>query len=214
MVQIVPAILAKTPQQLEEDVKKVNSAPSLEGGWVHIDFADDQFVPNKTVGLGEIERYPLALQKEAHLMVNHPLEWVEGLKKLGFERVVFHFESKDNVEEVIDKIKTAGMEVGVAIKDETSVENLEPFKDKIDLVLIMSVVPGFQGQPFLPSALEKIKELKVKNWPARVSIDGAVRETNAKEIIDAGADQLTVGSFLLKGDIEENVERIWEVIQG
>ena len=86
-------------------------------------------------------------------------------------------------------------------------------KDKIDLVLIMAIVPGFQGQPFLPEALDKIRGLKQLNWPVRISVDGAVRDDNAKQIVEAGVDQLTVGSYLLKGDLDENLERLWEAVK-
>ncbi len=106
------------------------------------------------------------------------------------------------------------MEAGIALKMETPIEKLEPYKDKIDLVLLMSIVPGFQGQPFLPEALDRIKSLKEKGWPVRISVDGSVRDSNARQIVQAGADQLSVGSFLLTGDINENMEKLWEAIGG
>lgn len=209
MVQIIPAILDKTPEDFAKHMGQLSSSASFQEGWVHIDFADNEFVPNQTIGVDTVAKIPINLDKEAHLMVAHPLQWINSLKEAGFKRVIFHFESKDDIGECIDKIKTLGMEVGIALNIDTPIENLKPFKDKIDLVLIMAIVPGFQGQPFLPEALDKIKNLKEKNWSVRISVDGAVRDDNAKQIVEAGVDQLTVGSYLLKGDIDENLENLW-----
>ena len=214
MVQIIPAILDKTPEDFAKHMEQLKNSASFQEGWVHIDFADNEFVPNQTIGVDIIAEYPVNLNKEAHLMVAHPLQWIDKLQEAGFKRVIFHFESKDNIGECIDQIKALGMEAGVALNIDTPIEKLEPFKDKIDLVLIMAIIPGFQGQPFLPEALDKIKGLKQLNWPVRISVDGAVRDSNAGQIIEAGIDQLTVGSYLLQGDIDENLERLWEVING
>ena len=213
MVQIIPAILDKTPEDFTKHMEQLKNSASFQEGWVHIDFADNEFVPNQTIGVDTVAKIPINLDKEAHLMVAHPLQWIDQLKEAGFKRVIFHFESKDDIGECIDKIKTLGMEVGVALNIDTPVENLKPFKDKIDLVLIMAIVPGFQGQPFLPEALDKIRGLKQLNWPVRISVDGAVRDDNAKQIVEAGVDQLTVGSYLLKGDIDENLENLWEAVK-
>ena len=213
MVQIIPAILDKTPEDFTKHMEQLKNSASFQEGWVHIDFADNEFVHNGTIGIDTVAKQPNSLNKEAHLMVAHPLQWIDQLKEAGFKRVIFHFESKDDIGECIDKIKTLGMEVGVALNIDTPVENLKPFKDKIDLVLIMAIVPGFQGQPFLPDALDKIRGLKQLNWPVRISVDGAVRDDNAKQIVEAGVDQLTVGSYLLKGDIDENLENLWEAVK-
>jgi len=212
MTLIVPAILDKTPEEFKKHVEQLQNSHTFQEGWVHIDFADNKFVPNETIGIDVIEKHPITLQKEAHLMVSNPLGWVEDLKKAGFKRIVFHFESQDPIGDVITAIKKAGMEVGIAINPDTGISELEPFKDNIDQVLIMGIVPGFQGQPFIPETIQKIKSLKAKNWPVAISIDGAVRDTNAKSLLDAGIDQLVSGSYLLNGDIDENVERIWEAI--
>jgi len=212
MVQITPAILDKTPEVFQEHIEQITHSGSFEEGWVHIDFADNEFVPNTTVDIDIVEQFNINLKKEAHLMVDHPLEWIDKLKEAGFNRVIFHYESKDKVPEVIESIKMLGMEVGIALNPETPVEILEPYKDEIDQILIMGIVPGFQGQPFIPATIEKIKKLKLKNWPVKISIDGAVRDLNAKQLVEAGVDQLVSGSFLLQGDIEENLERLWEVI--
>lgn len=213
MIQIIPAVLAKTPEDYQKDIAKLKAAASFQEGWVHIDFADNEFVPNQTIGLEVVVQYPINLNKEAHLMVEHPLDWIEKLQKVGFKRVIFHFESKDDLPVVIEAAKKAGMEVGIAINPETPIETLVPYKDKIDQVLVMGIIPGFQGQPFIPATIERIKALKLKDWRIKISIDGAVSDLNARELVEAGVDQLTIGSFLLKGDADASIEKIWEVIQ-
>ena len=214
MVEIVPAILDKTPEEFEKHIEQLKNSHSFKEGWVHIDFADNKFVPNQTIDVETVAKFPTELKKEAHLMVARPLDWINKLKEAGFERVIFHFESEDNPEEVIKSTKEAGMEVGIAINPDTQIEKLEPYKDKIDQILVMGIVPGFQGQPFIPATIEKIKSLKAKGWQVKISIDGAVRDENAEDLVNAGVDQLVSGSFLLKGDIDENVEKIWEVLEG
>jgi ribulose-phosphate 3-epimerase len=213
MVKIVPAVLSTKEEDFERDIKKVLSAQALQNGWVHIDFMDNIFVPNLSIDPSVIAKYDIPLKKEAHPMAAYPLQWVDKLADAGFDRIIFHLEAKDDTLEVIEAIKGRGLEAGIAINIDTPIESLEPFKDKIELALIMAIVPGFQGQPFLPESLEKIKILKDKGWKVIVSVDGAVRDENAKQLVEAGVDQLTVGSFLLKGNIDENIEKIWEAIQ-
>ena len=214
MIQIIPAILATTEDQYKNDLSKLLVSASLEEGWVHIDFADNKFVQNQTVGPEIIDKYPDGFIREAHLMVAHPREWVERLVKAGFDRIIFHIESDDNISDVIQEIKSKGIEVGLAINSETPIEKLEPFIGKIDVVLVMSVKPGFQGQSFIPESLEKVKIIKSNNWQVKVGVDGHVDDQNAKEIVDSGVDFMIIGSYLLKGNIDERLEIIWEKING
>ncbi len=211
MVQIIPAVLATSQKQYRNDITNLERAPSLEGGFVHIDFADNIFVQNQTIDAQTVGEFPTNFHKEAHLMVAKPINWIDRLVEAGFERIIFHIECEDNVEECIEYIKNKGLEVGLAINHETSIEKLTPFIDKIDVILIMTIVPGFQGQPFIPEALEKVKEIKAK-YSVRIGVDGHVNSDNAKQIINSGVDFMVVGSYLLEGDIEENLENLWEVI--
>lgn len=214
MIQIIPAILATTPEQYKKDIEKINNSKSFEIGWVHIDFADNKFVPNKSIDVSTVMQFPTHLKKEAHLMVERPLEWIDDLKKTGFQRVIFHFECSDDKEEVIESIKKAGMEVGIAINLDTPMDALESYKDKVDQILVMGIVPGFQGQPFIPDTIVRIRDLKSKGWPVKISIDGAVQDINARQLVEAGVDQLVIGSFLLKGEVDANVEKIREATSG
>lgn len=213
MIEIIPAILSTSEDQYKKDIEKVNKAVSLAEGWVHIDFTDNQFVHNLSVGPEVIEKYPTILKKEAHLMVSNPLKWIGKLHNAGFKRIIFHLESREDILACIESAKNLRMQVGLAIKNDTPVEKLKPFVDTIDIVLVMGVEPGFQGQPFISASLDKIRKIKKKHWKVRVAIDGSVKDTNAKDLVEAGADQLVVGSFLLRGEIDENIEKIWEAIQ-
>lgn len=214
MIQIIPAVLATSEQEYQADIKKLSLSRSLSEGWVHIDFADNIFVQNLTIESEIIQKFPTKLRKEAHLMVSHPKEWTDKLLEAGFERIIFHIESEDNIEETIIYIKSKGLEVGLAINNETTIEKLQPFVGKIDIILVMAIVPGFQGQPFIPEALDKVKAIKSKNWPVKIGVDGHVNNETIKDIIKAGADYMYVGSYFLKGDVEENLENLWEIING
>lgn len=208
MIQIIPAVLATSEQQYNADISKLSSVEPLSEGWVHIDFADNIFVQNKTIEPEVIAKFPTNFRKEAHLMIAHPKDWIDRLIKEGFERIIFHIESADNIFEVIEDIKNKGLEAGLAINQETPVEKLEQFVSKIDVVLVMTIVAGFQGQLFIPSMLDKVKKIKSKNWSPRIGVDGAVNGSNIKSVVDAGADYAVVGSYLLKGDIEESLESL------
>lgn len=208
MVQIVPAVLANSEEQYRKDIQRLSAVEALQGGWVHLDFMDNKFVPNDGIRPSVTSKFEMSFKKEAHLMVQCPKEWVDELAEADFKRVFFHLEA-DGVDDSLDYSKTKGLEVGLALNYETPLEKLEPFVSKIDTVLLMSIIPGFQGQPFIKGVLDKIKDFKSRRWPIKVGIDGAVKDTNIKELVDAGVNYVIVGSFLLKGDIEENLEKLW-----
>jgi len=216
MVQIIPAILSTTEADYDRDISRYIAAQSFQDGWIHIDFMDNVFVPNKSIDALATAKYPTPLQKEAHIMVAHPKEWIDDLVGANFERIIFHIEVEDDKNECIDYIKSKGVQVGLAINNSTSLKKLEPFLGKVDLVLVMSVVPGFQGQPFIPESLNRIKQIsRIRSqgdFSFKIGIDGAVKDINVKEIADSGVDIITVGSYLLKGDIDENLENLRERI--
>lgn len=210
MIQIIPAILATTPEDYQQDIEKLNTSESFkEGGWVHIDFMDNEFVPNRSIEVDPVTEYPTHLNKEAHLMVKNPLNWIEKLKAADFKRVIFHIESDEDAQEVIKSIKSSGMEAGVAANPETEVGKLKQLKD-LDLILIMGVKPGFQGQPFEENTYDRLKQ--TSQFFENISIDGAVKDSNAKQLVESGAQILVSGSFILKGDVDENLEKLWEVL--
>lgn len=212
MIQIIPSILATSEEQYKQDLDQLSSIEALKNGWVHIDFADNKFVQNQTVGVEIIEKFPANFRKEAHLMVSRPRQWIDKCIKAGFERIIFHIESEESINECIEYIKSKGVEVGLAINKDTPVENLKQYINKIDLILVMTIVAGFQGQPFITKTLDKVRYIKRSNWAVRVGVDGAVKNTNAKEIVESGVDFMIVGSFLLEGNTDENLEKIWEEV--
>lgn len=220
MVQIIPAVLATSEEQYSADIAKLASSQSLSEGWVHIDFMDNKFVPNLSISPSVSAKYQLAFKKEAHLMVSHPSSpWINDLEKLGFQRIIMHLESDterwlmDNLRYLEDK----DIESGLAINPQTQVEKVLPFKNNIDLLLILGVHPGFQKQQFIPETVDKVKKaaqlFKGKYGP-KIAIDGGINNSNVKLLADAGADVLIVGSYLLQGDIDKNLEALWENING
>lgn len=212
-VTIVPAILATTEQEYKNDLQKIVDSEVFQEGWIHIDFMDNIFVANKSTLPEVVSSYPNRFKKEAHLMVQKPFSFVESLTKIGFERVIVHVEA-DEVNESIEYLRKSGKQTGLAIKVETPLKNIEPFLDKIDVILIMSINPGFQGQPFKEESKTKIKEVAElrdkRGLSFLIGVDGHVNVENAKELIELGADNLVMGSFLMEGDINENTEKIWE----
>lgn len=220
MVQIIPAILSTTEEDYERDILRYKEtlllrnkqAFSFKDGWVHIDFMDNIFVPNKSISPSVTTKYNTNLHKEAHLMVSRPLEWVDDLIEADFERIIFHIEAED-IQKCIEYIKNKGLEIGLAINNGTPIEKIEPFADRLDVVLVMGVVPGLQGQEFIPQTINRVKEtshLRSKgNYSFIIGVDGAVKDGNIKEIVNAGVDFVIVGSYLLKGDIDENLENLW-----
>lgn len=217
MIQIVPAILSTTEEDFKRDFEKITTSPSFQEGKLHIDFMDNQFVPNKSIDAGVTKKYPIPLDKQAHLMVNHPLEWLEPLKDAGFSAVLFHAEAKDDIAETIKKARELELKVGIVLNHETPITDFEQYFSQLDEVLIMAIVPGFQSQPFIEASLEKISRLaelkNEKGYTFSISVDGHVNDETAKKIINAGADILIVGSFILKGDPDEQLEKLWEILR-
>lgn len=221
MIQIIPAILATAEEDYKTIIYKIRSCPELVEGWVHIDFMDNKFVQNESIGPEIVDKYKLEfpLKLEAHLMVEDPKSWITELVKVSnIKRIVFHVEIKKDIEEVVKLAKDHGLEAGLAVNPETSVNNLEQFINKVDIVLVMGVHPGFQGQDFIPETLEKAKEvLRLRSGQIRFKIefDGGVSENNIKKIIDAGADIAVIGSGLFKYDnLEEGLEKIRKAAYG
>ena len=193
------------PSVLSADFGDLRGAMDIchKGGanWVHIDVMDNQFVPNLTIGPPVVKSLRNYTDKflDVHMMVVNPEKLVEPFARAGADGITFHIEAADNPDEVIDLIRSTGKKVGVSLKPDTPLSTIESYLDKVDLVLIMSVEPGFGGQGYLPDSSEKIKELKSRLNEmclerVIIEVDGGVKLNNMKEIVDAGADVLVVGS--------------------
>lgn len=205
--EIIPAILSKNIKDFKRDLGKLKNSQKLNSGWVHIDFMDNQLVPNQSILPEDLAGVDFGnLKKEAHLMVKNPKTWIIKLLDLGFERIIIHLEAAGNIAACIKLIKNA--EVVLAINPETPIEKLKEFIPMIDCVLVMGVNPGFQGRPFIPETIDKVKKIKALNWPVKIEVDGAVKDWNAKSIAEAGADTLISGSYLIQGNPDENLDKL------
>lgn len=214
-VIIIPAILATTGEEYKKKLEKIESSPELAEGWVQVDLIDGKFTDNISVGADVLAKYPTRLNLEAHLMVLNPEPWIRELIKIGVKRVVFPVEGA-GIEEKIKHLKNHQVQAGLSVNPETEVEKVLPFLDTIDVVLLLSVHPGFSGQEFKPEVLGKIKQLAGLRGTRQfqIEVDGGLNEGNVQEVVLAGADNLVLGKHLLEGNVTENLENIWEAIRG
>jgi len=210
-IQISPSILSADFSQLGVEIKRLE-----EGGadMIHVDVMDGHFVPNLTIGPPVIKalRKQCDLKFDVHLMISPVHKYIESYADAGADIITIHPEATDNLEASILKIRELNKKVGVSLNPESKIDLIRGFLDKIDLILIMSVNPGFGGQKFMPEVLEKIKELKKiqndNNLDFDIEIDGGINFDNCKDAIDAGANILVSGTTIFKsnnGDIKKNI---------
>lgn len=200
---VSPSVLAADFANLERDVKLLNDS-SAE--WIHIDIMDGVFVPNISFGLPVMKAIHKHASKplDVHLMIVNPDQYVADFKDAGAEILTVHYEACTHLHRTLQNIKSHGMKTGVALNPHTPVNVLSEVIQDIDVVLIMSVNPGFGGQKFIPHAVQKVRSLKtlIKNAGAEtlIEVDGGVNTTTGAELVDAGADALVAGSFVFKSD--------------
>jgi ribulose-phosphate 3-epimerase len=200
---ISPSLLASDFANLQSECEMLNKS---EADWYHLDVMDGIFVPNISFGLPVIAALNKHTLKplDVHLMIENPDSYIKDFKAVGANILTVHYEACPHLHKTINSIKEEGMKAGVALNPHTSVELLEGIIHEIDLVLIMSVNPGFGGQKFIESTYEKVRKMKAlitKNEAAtKIEIDGGVTSANAKKLIEAGADVLVAGSFVFKSD--------------
>lgn len=186
---------------LERDTKMIDRSAAE---WVHIDVMDGVFVPNISFGFPVLKAITSATKKfmDVHLMIVEPEKYVARFADAGADLVTFHWEATEDVQRCIDLIREKGVKVGVSIKPKTPVSVLEEILPQLDLVLIMSVEPGFGGQSFIEGSTEKVRELKAmierKGLKTLIEIDGGVSRHNARELYEAGCDALVAGSAVFK----------------
>jgi ribulose-phosphate 3-epimerase len=191
-VPVAPAILANDIPALKELVEKANSFADF----AQLDIMDGDFVPSKSVSSKDIAALKLNIKWEAHIMVQHPENYLEGFKKAGAQKIVFHFEAKTEPEKTIASIRKLGMKVGLAINPKTTIPEFAPLVKLVDSVLFMSVEPGFYGAKFIPEVLDKIKDFRKAYPKMKTGIDGGVKEDNIVEIARTGVDVIYVGSAI------------------
>jgi ribulose-phosphate 3-epimerase len=203
--KLSPSILSAdfSNLQLALDQCRDGGAP-----WIHVDVMDNQFVPNLTIGPPVVKSLRLKTEKilDVHMMVVEPEKLVEPFAKAGADIITFHIEATSDPQGVIDLIRSTGKEVGISLKPSTPISTIEPYFDQIDLILVMSVDPGFGGQGYIEGSTEKIKEIKQKlieqclQDRVLIEVDGGIKLHNAKEVVDAGADVLVAGSAIFGTD--------------
>lgn len=209
MAHIIPAILTT---DIKDAQKKLDELAGLVDR-AQIDFMDGEFVNNFSIKPEEVRQLKTKLNLEAHLMVREPQKWLAYLNPDFFKRVYFHMEAAPKPRALIKELKGKGYRVGLALKLETPVAVIEPFVKMVDGVLFMSVTPGWQGQSFSEAVLDKIREFKQKYPNKIVAIDGGVNESNIRSVVNAGADDIYVGSALFKkGKIEKNLNKLRKLI--
>jgi len=173
---------------------------------------DNKFVPNLSIGLDVIKKYPPPFKMEAQLMVVDPRGWIDGLVELKVERIIFPIEIDKDIAELINLIKDNNIEVGLSLNPDTDVKNLDSYLKLLDAVLLMAVNPGLEQQKFDKRTYQKIKLIKQKLLKVKVGVDGGVSDANIRDLVDAGVDYLAIGSFLFKGDFDENLKKLWEAL--
>lgn len=193
---------------LDTTVKKIDD---LSIDFIHVDLMDGVFVPNKSFSKEDLKRVLSNTKSklDAHLMVSNPLSYIDFFSDFNTEYLTFHLESKEEPISVINAIKDKNMKVGIAINPDTDIEEIKPFLNIIDLVLVMSVYPGAGGQSFIKSSLDKIKELNSLKGNFLISVDGGINDTTAPLVKEAKADILVVGSYICRSDnFKERVENL------
>ena len=210
-IQISPSILSADFSQLGNEIKRLE-----EGGadMIHVDVMDGHFVPNLTIGPPVIKalRKQCSIKFDVHLMISPVHKYIEAYADAGADIITIHPEATENLEESISKIKSLNKKVGVSLNPESKIDLIANYLEKIDLVLIMSVNPGFGGQKFMPEVLDKVKQLKKiqskNNLYFDIEIDGGINFDNCQSAIEAGANILVSGTTVFKsnnGDIKKNI---------
>lgn len=213
---IAPSLLASDFANLQRDIEMVNQS---EADWFHLDIMDGVFVPNISFGMPVIKVIAEHAKKplDTHLMIVDPDRYIKTFADLGVHHLSVHYEACPHLHRTLQAIKAEGMKAGVAINPHTSINLLEDTIQDIDIVVVMSVNPGFGGQSFIENTFQKVQDLKNlidrKNSKALIEIDGGVNATNAKKLVDLGADVLVAGSFVFKSDNPtETIKKLKEEI--
>lgn len=213
---LAPSILAADFKVLGQEMKKTEDNGAE---YIHFDVMDGMFVPSISFGMPVMASIHDATEQfmDAHLMIQEPIRYVEAFQKAGADLLTVHLEACEDVKATLDKIHEYGMKAGISINPETDVKELMPYLEDADMILVMSVHPGFGGQKFIPETLEKIRAvrnmLNKKNLDTDIQVDGGIYVENVREVLDAGANVIVAGSAVFRGDAGENTAKFMEILK-
>lgn len=215
MTILAPSMLSADFKELGKEIRVIEEHGAK---YLHFDVMDGIFVPSISFGMPVLKsiRSGTNLVCDVHLMITEPIRYVEDFAKAGADLITIHLEACEDVDATINKIKECGCKVGISIKPNTPVSALKPYLDKVDMILIMSVEPGFGGQKFIPSSLEKIAETKAmideKGLSIDIQVDGGIYTYNVEEVLKAGANIIVAGSAVFNGDTKQNTIDMMEIL--
>lgn len=210
-----PSLLSIDFNHIERNSKILDDAGVK---WFHLDVMDGNFVTNISFGPPVIKCIRKVTKSffDVHLMIDEPIRYIDAFRDAGADMLTVHYEACKNLDDTIDSIRAYGLKAGIAISPETPVSAIAEYIDRVDMVLVMSVNPGFGGQKFMPEALEKLRQVRAladeKNPDMYIQVDGGINKENVRDVLAAGANVIVAGSAIFKGDKTANVKEFLNIL--